>query len=236
MSKWNDLFNIFKKQPLNFIDCYKEYNDVYTFLFEKPADLDWKSGQHGLFHITHKKIKNGIRPFSIASISAEDRIQVTTKIGENKSEFKQALLELEKGMQIRLSGPVGSFYLKDSSPTLLIAGGVGVTPFRSILKQLEHDKNPKNQKVTLLYLSSKQEFLFKEDLDQAASTESISVSYIHSREEIFKEIQSFIDTHGNDGRYFTAGSSSFIQSVSDYLKENKVSKRQVKKGKFYGYA
>lgn len=235
MSKWNDLFNIFKKQPLNFIKYYKEQNDVYTFLFEKPTGLDWKSGQHGLFDITHKKIKNRTRPFSIASTSSEDQIQITTKIGKNKSEFKQALLGLEQGMQIQLSGPVGSFYLKDSSPTLLIAGGIGVTPFRSILKQLEHDKNLKNQNVTLLYLSNNEDFLFKKDLDQAASIENISVSSFHSREEVFKEIQSFIDIHGNGGRYFTAGPTSFVQSVTNYLKENKVSKRQIKKDDFYGY-
>ena len=39
-----------------------------------------------------------------------------------------------------MSGPIGSFYLKDNNPALLIAGGIGITPFSSILKQVEESK------------------------------------------------------------------------------------------------
>ncbi len=87
--------------------------------------------------ITHKKIKNGTKPFTLASAPTEKVVKITTRISNDPSEFKKALLELKQGMTISMSGPVGSFYLKDNSPTLLIAGGIGITPFRSIIKQLE---------------------------------------------------------------------------------------------------
>lgn len=87
-----------------------------------------------MFTITHKKIKNPTRPFTLASAPTENIIKVTMKITDNASDFKKAMLELNKGMKISMSGPVGSFYLKDDRPTILIAGGIGITPFRSILK------------------------------------------------------------------------------------------------------
>ena len=49
-------------------------------------------------------------------------------------------IKLKHGMKVKIGGPVGSFYMQDNSPSLLIAGG-GITPFRSILKQLEAEGN-----------------------------------------------------------------------------------------------
>ncbi|WP_329958829.1 hypothetical protein [Sporosarcina sp. G11-34] len=55
-------------------------------------------------------------------------------------------MELKQGMHVKMSGPVGDFYLKDNNPSLLIAGGIGITPFRSILKQLETEGNGTDKK------------------------------------------------------------------------------------------
>ena len=159
MSFFQDTLAIFKKRELLFLESRKELEDVYTFVFEKDKDVTWKAGQHGLFNITHKKIKNPIRPFSMASAPAEDTIKITTSIGADPSDFKKAMLELEKGMKIKISGPVGSFYLKDSRPTLLIAGGMGITPFRSILKQIEEEGNRSEQQINLLYMDSKKSYI-----------------------------------------------------------------------------
>lgn len=58
MSFFQDTLSIFKKRELLFVESYKESDGVYSFLFGKEKDLTWKAGQHGLFSITHKKIKN----------------------------------------------------------------------------------------------------------------------------------------------------------------------------------
>lgn len=235
MSKWSDIFNIFKKQPLTFIESYKEQENVYTFLFEKPSDLDWNPGQHGLFDITHKKIKGKTRPFSIPSIPSENRIQITTKIGEEASPFKQALLELNPGMQIRLSGPVGSFSVKESSPTLLIAGGMGITPFRSILLNVEQTATAETP-IHLLYLDSKENYLFQDDLNRVASLPNVSIEFLKSREDLANEIKTFVTQHQNNGTYYMAGPSSFVKSVENQLKEQNVAKKRMHKDDFYGYA
>lgn len=100
MSFLQDVFGIFKKRELKFVERRKETEDVYTFLFEKEEGVTWKAGQHGLFCIIHKKLKNSVKPFSIASAPSENYIQITLGgFHENPSEFKQAMLELEPGMK-----------------------------------------------------------------------------------------------------------------------------------------
>ncbi|MBZ9534268.1 hypothetical protein KGR20_08315 [Cytobacillus oceanisediminis] len=74
MSFFQDMIAVFKKRELVFIESYKESEYVYTFVFEKEKDLTWKAGQHGLFSITHKKVKNPTKPFTISSAPSENKI------------------------------------------------------------------------------------------------------------------------------------------------------------------
>jgi len=233
MSFFQDAISIFKKRELAFIESYKETEGVYTFLFEKDKDLTWKAGQHGLFSITHKKIKNGIRPISMASASTENVVQLTLGIGDAPSDFKKAMLELKQGMKISMSGPVGSFYLKDNSPSLLIAGGIGITPFRSMLKQIEAEGNGVGKQIHLLYLDSKKSFVFKDDLDEIANKTSIGVTY--ARNDIHEEIDKFSNSYQNNGKYFIAGPKSMVESISSSLQNNGISKKSIKKDVFIGY-
>ncbi|MGP4039650.1 FAD-dependent oxidoreductase [Gracilibacillus sp. D59] len=235
MSFVKDVFGIFKKRDLLFLETYQESENVYTFVFEKGNDVAWKAGQHGLFNITHKSIKKPVRPFSMATAPAENTIKITTSISDTPSDFKQALLELEKGMKVKMSGPVGSFYLKDNSPTLLIAGGMGITPFRSILKQVEEEGNRADQPINLLYMDSETSYLFKDELDHIANSTSINVTYLNSRDDLHKEIDAFTTSYPDNGKYFIAGSKSMVDSISTHLQNKNISKRNIKKDVFFGY-
>ncbi|MEH7224032.1 FAD-dependent oxidoreductase [Bacillus sp. JJ1566] len=233
MSFFQDAIKIFKKRDLLFIESYKESEDVYTFLFEKEKDLTWEAGQHGLFTITHKKIKKPIRPFTIASAPTENTIKITTRISDNPSDFKKAMLELETGMKIKMSGPVGSFYLKDNSPSLLVAGGIGITPFRAMLKQLETEN--KEKEIHLLYLDSKKSFIYKDELDAITNNSSISITYLDSREDLNQEIEKSTSSYKDNGEYFIAGPKSMVESISTHLQNHNISKKKIKKDAFFGY-
>ena len=235
MSFFQDTFSIFKKRELLFLESYKESEDVYTFLFEKEKDLTWKAGQHGLFNITHKKIKNPIRPFTVASAPTENVVRLTMRISDNPSDFKKAMLELKQGMKVKMSGPVGGFYLKDNSPSLLIAGGIGITPFRSILKQIEAEGNAVEKQIQLLYMDSKKSYIYKDELDGIANNTSIRITYLDSRNDLHQEIDKFTNLYKNNGKYFIAGPKSMVDSISAYLQNKNISKRNIKKDAFFGY-
>jgi len=235
MSFFQDTLSVFKKKDLLFLESYKESAGVYTFLFKKENDLIWKAGQHGLFSITHMKIKNPTKPFTVASAPDENVVRITTRISDNPSNFKKAMLELKQGMKIRVAGPVGSFYLKDNSPSLLIAGGIGITPFRSILKQIETDGNRDEKQIKLLYMDSGNSYLFKEELDGIAKKSFVSITYLDSRDALHEEIDKFVNLYKDKGNYFISGPKSMVDSMSTYLQSKKISKRNIKKDSFVGY-
>ncbi|XID94565.1 FAD-dependent oxidoreductase [Paenibacillaceae bacterium WGS1546] len=235
MSFFKDAIAVFKKRELLFVERRKESDEVYSFHFEKEKDLTWKAGQYGLFSIAHKKIKNPTKPFSIASAPAENVIKITTRISHNPSDFKKAMLDLEPGMKMKMSGPIGSFYLQDNSPSLLIAGGIGITPIRSIFKQIEAEGNGDGKLIKLLYMDSRKSYLFKDELDGIANRTSIHVTYLDSKDDLNREIDKFTALHKDKGKYFIAGAKSMVEPISAYLQNHDISKRNIKKDVFFGY-
>lgn len=235
MSFLEDVLPITKKKELFFIGKIKETNDVYTFVFQKPLDLNWKAGQHGIFHIVHKKIKNPTRPFSVASAPSEKDLRVSMKIGESPSEFKQAMMELEPGMKIAMRGPVGPLYLKENRPSLMLAGGIGITPFRSILKEVEMKGKEGGKNIRLLYLDSQSHYLYHEELDEVAKNTSLELIYLNDREQFYKEIDQFVLQRKETGQYFVGGPKPMVDSVSNYLKKKRIHRKNIKKDAFFGY-
>ncbi|RJE87057.1 FAD-dependent oxidoreductase [Paenibacillus sp. 1011MAR3C5] len=235
MGFFQDMLSMFKKRELALIASNKEADGVYTFLFEKDKDLNWQPGQYGLFTITHKKVKNPTKPFSIASAPAENAIRLTMRISDAPSEFKQAMLELKPGMTVKMSGPVGAFSLQDNSPSLLIAGGIGITPIRAIVKQIESEGNRNGRHIQLLYLDSQKSFPYREELDVIADRASIRITYLDSRDGLNAEIVKFAGAHKDSGKYFVAGPKGMVDSIADYLQKNQIPKSNIKKDAFFGY-
>ena len=83
-----------------------------------------------------------IHTFSIASPPFEPRLLFATRL--TGSAFKRALMALPLGSAVELEGPFGSFTLHDDAdrPTAFLAGGVGITPFRSMLLTAFSEKRP----------------------------------------------------------------------------------------------
>ena len=110
--------------------------ETFTFHFEKPASFDFIPGQYVKIALLleHPDNRGGIRLFSMSSSPTEPEIVITNK--KRESAFKQKLISLEPGVQIPMSGPFGVFTLKkeETAPRVFIAGGIGITPFRSMIK------------------------------------------------------------------------------------------------------
>src|SRR5690606_1519121 len=145
------------------------------------------------------------KPFSVASAPSENVVKITTVIRKEASEFKQALLELKQGMTVRMSGPLGSFYLKDHYPALLIAGGIGITPFRAMVKQLEAEGKGTGKQIHLLYLDSRKSYIFQDELDEIADHISMNITYLDSRDELYRKVDQFSGLNQDNGKYYIAG-------------------------------
>ena len=88
---------------------------------------------------------------------------------------------------------------------------------------------------TFLYLDSNNSYLFKDELNGIAMNTSINITYLNSRNDLHQEIDKFSTLNKNDGKYFIAGPKSMVDSISSYLHNNSISKRNIKKDSFFGY-
>lgn len=230
-----DIIKIFKKYEISYVKKVNDIGDIYTFYFQSTQDIKWIAGQHGLFKIEHKKIKKPRRVFSIASTCEEEYLMISTKISKNPSPFKTALMALKPGMKISMRGPIGPFYISDHKPTLLIAGGIGITPYRAILKNEILSTRQLPNPIKLLYIQGSKEYLYVDDFERFEQRESIDIAYLDNRGDFQNKITDFVKEYGNEATYFLTGSKKMTDDLTKSLKSQGIEKGNVKKDIFYGY-
>jgi ferredoxin-NADP reductase len=107
-----------------------------SFYFNKPTNFQVKPGRYldcSLVDPPETDAEGNIRTFSIASAPAEKELMVATRMRDTA--FKRVLKTMPLGSQLKMDGPLGSFTLHNnaSRPAVFLAGGIGVTPFRSMI-------------------------------------------------------------------------------------------------------
>src|SRR6266481_3050069 len=114
-----------------------------AFQFEKPKDFVFKAGQH--IDLTLSGSQPGpshglTHTFSIASSPLDEELVVTTRM--RTTVFKQAISILPIGSRARIEGPMGSFSLHNNTarPAVFLAGGIGITPFLSMVSHATAEK------------------------------------------------------------------------------------------------
>jgi ferredoxin-NADP reductase len=116
-----------------------------AFYFDKPAGFQFRAGQAiylTLLDPPETDEEGDIRTFSLASAPFEDDLMIATRMRDTA--FKRVLRKLPIGLKVRIDGPTGSFVLhrKAEKPAIFLAGGIGITPFLSIIRQATHEKLP----------------------------------------------------------------------------------------------
>jgi len=114
-----------------------------AFSFRKPAGFDFRAGQAiDITLIDPPEIDNegNIRTFSITSAPAEPELMVATRMRDTA--FKRVLKAAAPGLRVKIEGPTGSLTLHKNAgkPAVLLAGGIGITPFRSMAVQAAKER------------------------------------------------------------------------------------------------
>ncbi|MCI4318953.1 MAG: FAD-dependent oxidoreductase [Thermoplasmata archaeon] len=106
------------------------------------------------------------RTFSLSSSPTEiDRLSVTCRISETP--FKQALSRLQPGETAEVYGPLGVFLFDPSRPALFLAGGIGITPFRGMLRYAA-DTHVASERRLLYSARTAEDLIFRRELDEFA--------------------------------------------------------------------
>ncbi|HYG84066.1 MAG TPA: FAD-dependent oxidoreductase [Verrucomicrobiae bacterium] len=153
--------------------------DVWAFRFVADQPVQWIAGQYMSVELPHDQPdgKGTKRWFTISSAPYEGIIQITTRLTD--SSFKRALAALPIGGKLPLlDQPHGNFVWQDTtSPLIFVAGGIGITAFRTILRQRAHEGS--SLAVHLLYGNRTHDIVFKEEFDNyAANDPHFTVDYV----------------------------------------------------------
>ena len=220
------------------------------FTFEVSAPFTFEAGQTCDITIPsplHEDQKGSTRTFSIASSPADlPRVLVATRL--TGSAFKRSLLEARAGLEVDLNGPFGSFVLHKNArtPAVFLAGGIGITPFRSMIKDATERRLP--HWLTLLYSNrTLGSTAFLSDLE-AWRRENAHLAFIPSLTQPADPGQwpyetgmfdaSFIKRHVERSAkaiYYIAGPLAFVNAMRSALAQLEADPDDIRTEEFPGY-
>lgn len=225
--------------------------DIYDFAFDSDARVDFKPGQYLEWTLGHKwpDSRGNRRYFTISSSPSEDNLKMGVKFYDNSSSFKRTLMSMKVGDQIVASQLSGDFVLPKNKEKKLvfIAGGIGITPFRSMIKYLL-DKNEKRT-ITLFFSNKTAPSIVYQDVFEEAR-EQLGIKTFYSitepepvlslkagrrgpitKESIISEVPDY-----KERTFYLSGPRGMVLSFRKILDEIGVKKGRVKTDFFPGFA
>lgn len=219
------------------------------------GSLNYTAGQFAYFDIgeVYNDPKGPIRHFTIASSPTEDFIMISTRI--RNTPYKKRLASLEDEAKVKVRGPEGKFVLHEdcSKPAIFLSGGIGVTPFRSMIKNATDRQLP----VKIVMFDSnrnEQNILYKNEFDEWITTnQNLKIIYTVTGDE--PSLLPADEWEGEHGRidksmldkyltkeeldnsiYYTCGPPGMINAMQNLLqKELQIPKDRIKIEEFTGY-
>jgi predicted ferric reductase len=230
-----------------------ETADTFTLIITPEKDFQFKAGQFCFLRLDKNHL-HARHPFTISSAPGVKDISFTIKI---LGRFTKTAKELKAGDEVLIDGPFGKFIPKTEIETnekpkdlIFIAGGVGITPFMSIIKDIKNKiKNSNNinsnnsdkefyQNITLLYGSkTESDIIFKKEFDEINETWFKKIYILSNNTDksntnyengyLSKEIIEKYVNNIDNSLYYICGPEPMKNSAKKILKELKVSNKNI---------
>ncbi len=215
-----------------------EVPGVQSFIFDPTEPIAWKAGQFFHYVLHHEPTDNrgSDRWFTIASAPSEKHVMITTRLAaERGSTFKKTLQDLRIGEAIEVSDLDGEYIVEDlAQEYVFIAGGIGITPIRSILKEL--DETHKQISATLLYANRNQNIVYKDELEGfAKNNANLKIHYIISPERIDEAKIKELIPDLRKPLFYVSGPEPMVEGLGNTLKAMGVQADHLKQDWFPGY-
>lgn len=236
-----------KRLKLALVSKVREAEATYSYAFRPERNIKFLPGQYMEFTLPKAKSdgRGNRRYLTISSSPTENNLMFTLKIPPNPSAYKSSLLSMKPGDKMLAAQTAGHFTLpsNNNQPLIFIAGGVGITPFRSMIKYLIDTKN--TQPMTLFYsANSPSEFTFTTLFKQAANNGLKTIYSLtgtrlpgwqgENRPIDADMIAKYAPDHGKSLIYIS-GPQAFVVSVRNSLAAGGISSSQVITDYFPGY-
>ena len=221
-----------------------------AFHFVKPSDFQFRPGQSfdvTLLNPPETDAEGNTRTFSIVSAPFDPDLMIATRVRDTA--FKRVLRNAAPGLEVKIEGPSGSFVLprKAEKPVVLLAGGIGITPFLSMIRQATHDKAP--HQIYLFYSNHRPEDAAFLDLLSEAARQNPNFQSIATMTDMNKSGREWKGETGFINKemlakhlptlqgplYFLAGSPAFVAAMRGMLTDAGVDEDDIRTEEFAGY-
>jgi len=220
----------------------RTYN-VTSFRFPRPTTLNYKPGQY-LFITIKSDGKNLGKTFSLSSSPTEkEHIEFTKKLTD--SEFSNTLRKLKVGDWAMIDAPYGKFTFEGENEKIaLLAGGIGITPFKSICKYCTDMRV--TAKITLLYGNrSESDIVFKKELEEMEKqNENLKVVFIlNEASNAWKGATGVIDAElvkkevpdYKERVFYVCGPPPMVQAIEKLIRDLGLPQTQLRLEAFIGH-
>jgi len=221
-----------------------------AFHFEKPSGFQFKAGQtldYTLLNPPQTDAEGNTRTFSIASAPQDEEIVFATRMRDTA--FKRVMESMSIGSTVEAEGPMGSFTLHNNAakPAVFLTGGIGITPFRSIIRDASARKL--SHQLWLFYSNNRPEdaAFFDELQELAAATPTFH--FVPTMTDMAKSSRAWdgetgvIDQKMLTGHlgelhgpiYYAAGPPAMVAAMREMLLKAGVDEDDVRAEDFAGY-
>ena len=221
-----------------------------AFHFEKLPGFAFKPGQSAdltLLNPPETDAEGNTRTFSIASAPFDPQLMFVTRTRDTA--FKRSLKKVPLGTAVKMGSAMGSFTLHKNSakPAVFLAGGIGITPFFSIVRQADHDRAP--HKLHLFYSNHRPEDTpFLPTLKNLEKTNS-NFRFVATMTEMARSQKKWAGETGRIDKnmlsrylsdlhgpiYYVAGPPGMVTGLRKMLVESGVDEDDIRAEEFAGY-
>lgn len=226
-----------RRWTLRLVAKHKIAEELYDFEFESDYPILSDPGQYIELTLPVSKMddRGNRRTFTIASAQTEDKVRIGVRIPEKSSRFKQMLTKLQPGDTVQAGQIAGSFVMpgNSSEKLLLIAGGVGVTPYRSMVKYLI-DSGQQRDIVLLHVARSKNEFMYK-SIFESAKKAGVKTQFVVSSGPLDTAVLQNIIPDVASRKVYISGPPGMVKGLRTVVTKLGVPRLSIKTDFFSGY-
>jgi Na+-transporting NADH:ubiquinone oxidoreductase subunit NqrB len=221
--------------------------DSYDFIFRSPRKLAFQAGQYleWTLGLDHPDNRGNRRYFTVASAPTEESVRLGVKFYPTPSAFKRALSTMKPGSTIHASQVAGDFTLPANPETKIafLAGGIGITPFRSMLQYLL-DRKEARPIIVLYGTESQHGISYRGVLDAARRELGIRTVHAVAQGAVRGQYAGYIDDRlvrvaipdYLERTFYISGPQAMVKALRLKLRAMGVRRSKIKVDYFPGFA
>jgi NAD(P)H-flavin reductase len=213
---------LYKCKVIKIID---ESENIKSVILEKPENFNYLPGSFAMISVN---VNDGFikRAFSFSSSPTENNLKITIKLNQEGVFTPYIFNQLKINDIIQIKGPYGKMTFNDEENNIiLIAAGTGFAPMRSIIKYC-HDKKLKNKLYLYYSTKTKNEILFKKDLNDFKNNDLFNLNIHLTQEENnefkFGRIKNEEIFLNENSLYYICGHKKFVLEITKFLKNKNI--------------